>query len=119
LGGWRESQNSQKVLFMSKEKVDSRSDLLWVLKANLPYLREKYQVSYLSIFGSVARNQHHRHSDVDILVAFYKVPSLFTLIRIENFLYEQLGRRVDLVMEDSIKPAFRQRISKDIIQVRE
>lgn len=71
----------------------------------------------LAIYGSVARNQIHRKSDVDVLAKFSITPSLFTLIRMENYLSKLLGKKVDLVVENSIKPDFKHRISQDIVQI--
>jgi predicted nucleotidyltransferase len=87
------------------------------LESNLPYLKQQYGVNSLAIFGSIAREQGHRRSDVDILVGFVKPPSLFALVQIESHLSKHLGKRVDLVMEDCIKPSFRQRISEDLIRI--
>lgn len=97
--------------------MNSSSELIQILKNEMPYLRTKYSVSSLKVFGSVARDQNRRSSDIDILISFLKTPTLFTLIRIENYLYQKMKVRTDLIMEDNISPAFQRRIAKDIISV--
>jgi predicted nucleotidyltransferase len=63
-----------------------------------PYNPEK-----IGIFGSVARNEETPESDIDILIKFGNVPSLFEFVRMENDLSEILGRKVDLVSEGALK----------------
>ncbi len=77
----------------------------------------EYSVDSLAIFGSVARKQNHRKSDIDILVHFSALPSLFELVRVESLLAKALDMRVDLVVENKIEPEFLARISKDIVRI--
>jgi predicted nucleotidyltransferase len=100
-----------------KHRILSRSECVRILKGSLPYLRQTYGVTSLAIFGSMARNQIRGNSDVDVLISFVTPPSLFTLIQIENYLTKHLRMRVDLVAENSIKPSFRKRILRDLIQI--
>lgn len=69
------------------------------------------------LFGSVARKDNNRYSDVDILVTFTKTPSLLTLINMENYLIDLIGVKVDLVMENSLKPEIYKRIFKERIKI--
>jgi len=48
---------------------------------------------------------------LDILVSFSKTPGLFEFIRLENYLNDLLGIKVDLVMRTALKP----NIGKQII----
>lgn len=66
------------------------------------YLRN-YDPVYVGLFGSFARGDWSRESDIDILVLFKSSYSLLQLIRIENELSDRLGHRVDLITEGSIK----------------
>lgn len=100
-----------------KQNSLSRSECISILKDCLSYLQDNYGVSSLAIFGSIARSQNRESSDVDILIRFTTCPSLFTYIRIENYLSSRLNARVDLISEDSIKPSFEKRIQKDIIRI--
>ena len=58
----------------------------------------------LELFGSYAKNNHNKNSDVDILVTFSKTPGLLKFIELENFISDYLNLKVDLVMKNSIKP---------------
>jgi len=80
-------------------------DVLTRLKAMLPLLREMYHVRTLEVFGSYVRGEEGTESDLDLLVTFEEVPTLFQFVALENFLSDDLGVKVDLVMKDSLKPA--------------
>ena len=81
-----------------------------ILKTELPNLRTKYYVNSLDIFGSYIRNENNSDSDIDILVTFLEVPSLFKFIELEDYLSNLLEIKVDLVMKSSLKPYIGQKI---------
>lgn len=72
-------------------------------------------IDYLALFGSYARGDYHENSDVDLLVNYKIVPSLFeearTLIKLED----SLGKKVDLVSERCLKPNRKPYIMKDLV----
>jgi predicted nucleotidyltransferase len=70
--------------------------------AIIKYL-QPYHPKRIGIFGSVARNEDTSESDIDILIKFGDVPSLFEFVRMENDLSDILGRKVDLVSEGALK----------------
>lgn len=86
--------------------------ILLKIRALLPFLKEKYQVNSIEIFGSYVRNENESGSDLDLLVSFSKIPSLLKFIELKNYLTDQLQVNVDLVMKDSLKP----RLSKNILK---
>ncbi len=88
-----------------------------ILHKNLPCLAEEYQVATLEVFGSYMRHEQRKRSDLDILVTFSKPPSLLKFIRLENYLADNLGVKVDLVMKDFLKPHIGQRILREAVAV--
>jgi predicted nucleotidyltransferase len=66
-------------------------------------------IRHLGLFGSVLRDDFRSDSDVDVLVEFEPgAPvSLFTLADIQDELSALLGRPVDLVRRDGLKPVIR------------
>ncbi|MBN2364031.1 nucleotidyltransferase domain-containing protein, partial [candidate division WOR-3 bacterium] len=66
----------------------------------LKHLRE-YNPELIGLFGSYARKEDGKGSDIDILVRFHGNISLLQLLRIENELTDKLGIKVDLVTEGS------------------
>lgn len=50
--------------------MKSRKQLEKILKKNKPYLKKKFKVQEIGIFGSYARGEATKTSDIDILVNF-------------------------------------------------
>jgi uncharacterized protein len=79
---------------------------LEILKSHRTELRDA-GVKSLKLFGSVARGAGHPDSDLDILVEFSKPIGLLAFVRLKLRLTELLGRPVDLVTPEALKPALR------------
>ena len=72
----------------------------------------------VGIFGSFARGENKKGSDIDILVEFKEAPSLLTLIKLENDLTSILGVKVDLVTTGALKnKRIKKSIKKDLINI--
>jgi len=87
------------------------------LKLHLSLLVSHYQVQSLGIFGSYVRREQHSNSDLDVLVTFSEPPSLLKFIALENYLSDLLDVKVDLVMQDALKPNIGQHILREVIRV--
>jgi uncharacterized protein len=70
-------------------------------------------VTKAALFGSASRGEMKRKSDIDILVKLKKGKSLFDFIGLKLDLEKKLGKKVDLVTYDSIKPRLKKSILKD------
>lgn len=64
----------------------------------------------LSLFGSTARNEASKDSDVDVLVDFNSKLGLFAFIDLKNYLQEILHCNVDLVTKNALHPALKSKI---------
>ncbi|MDR9414686.1 MAG: nucleotidyltransferase family protein [Gracilimonas sp.] len=73
-----------------------------------------FEPSKIGIFGSYARNEQSKDSDLDVLVNFRKRVNLLELVGLEQELSEMLGVKVDLVTEKSINKNLREYILKDL-----
>lgn len=78
-------------------------------------LAERYRASEVRVFGSVARGDNTGSSDVDLLIQPRRGCSLFDLGGLLEDLQELLGCRVDLVIEDGLKPRLCERVLKEAI----
>ena len=83
----------------------------------LPFLKQKYNVKRLGIFGSVVRDQQKKGSDVDMLVEFTSPIGFFDFIRLENFLAKTLDQKVDLVSQKALKPVIKDDVLKEALYV--
>jgi uncharacterized protein len=84
---------------------------------DLPRLIElcrQNDVSMIGVFGSMARGEAKKRSDIDLLVRFSRRKSLLAMVRLERELSEALGRKVDLLTEAAISPYLRERILKEL-----
>jgi hypothetical protein len=95
----------------------SRQDILVSLKKLKREVAKEYSVKTIGVFGSVARDEQTGQSDIDLLVEFSKPVGFVTFMRLENFLSERLGKQVDLVTPDSLKPVIRQDVLSEVIYV--
>lgn len=75
----------------------------------LPIL-QSHGVSRAGLFGSAAREEMGENSDIDILVDIKSNISLLEFVGIKQELEEELGRKVDLVEYDTIKPSLKENI---------
>jgi len=69
----------------------------------------------IGIFGSYARNEQTKESDLDILVNFGDTISLLDIIGLEQELSEKLGIKVDLLTERAVHPKIKKYIEEDLI----
>jgi len=83
--------------------MTSPSSILETLRLNLPDLKRDYHVRSLSLFGSYARGEARKRSDVDILVEYDVIPGLYRFIELQMALSDLLGVKVDLVMPEALK----------------
>jgi uncharacterized protein len=103
--------------FEHMNKKNNFSDLKEPLQKLYPKLKQKYGVIKLGIFGSYARNEQRDDSDLDILVRFEEVPGLFKYLELENLISDSLGIKVDLVMEDALKPGIKERVLNEVLLI--
>lgn len=96
--------------------MKAREEILEVLRRLKPYLAQKYHLSYLAVFGSVARGEATPSSDVDLLVEFAE-PIGLEISDLGDELEAALGGSVDLVSRKFLRPRFLQAIAGEIIDV--
>ena len=72
-------------------------------------------VKFAALFGSRARGNNRKNSDFDILIRYRKNDkSLLDFIGLEQSLSDVLGKKVDLVTEDSLHPYVKKEVEKDL-----
>jgi len=86
--------------------------LILLKKKSIPILK-RYGVSRAAVFGSFARNQMRRSSDIDILIDIKKDISLLDFVGLKLEIEEVLGKKVDLVEYETIKPLIKERIIRE------
>ncbi|MDA8389110.1 MAG: nucleotidyltransferase family protein [Nitrospiraceae bacterium] len=88
-----------------------------VLNKHRDELQEKYKITEIGIFGSYVRGEQKKESDIDILVEFSEPISLLDLIGAENYISDMVGRKVDLVPREDIRPELKQVILDEVVYI--
>ena len=93
-----------------------REAVLKSLSAHKQEFSDKYGVTRLGIFGSVARGQASSASDVDVIVEM--PPDLFQMVHMKEELEQILDAPVDLIRHTKYLSAYLQsRIDNEAIYV--
>jgi uncharacterized protein len=116
---YRPSVMPEKILIQpeSSDMQISFKNIMTQLREQKPFLSTHYGVDYLGVFGSFVRNEQTSASDLDLLIAFHKIPGLLKFIEIEDYLTDLLGIKVDLVEKDSLRPAIGQQILSEVLAI--
>jgi hypothetical protein len=68
--------------------MKKRTEILEILRAMKRELEVDYNVKTIGIFGSVAREEPHIRSDIDVLVEFHPPVGMFKFLELEELLSE-------------------------------
>jgi len=88
-----------------------------ILEKHNNYLRQTFCVREIGIFGSFVKGQEKADngSDIDILITFKKGhKDFFNYMRLKYYLEDLLGREVDLVIKEAVKPRLKERIFSEV-----
>jgi len=85
------------------------------LKSKISKILKGHGIAKAGIFGSYARGEQNKKSDIDILIEFDG--SLLDLVKLERELKEKLGIKIDLLTYSSISPYLKKRIFQEEIRV--
>jgi len=77
-------------------RINNRETILEELRRLKPDFEQRYGVTRIGIFGSVARNEIREDSDVDVVVEM-RDPDLFYMVHIKETLENNLKRPVDII----------------------
>ncbi|MDP8216773.1 MAG: nucleotidyltransferase family protein [Candidatus Kaelpia imicola] len=83
------------------------------IKQKIVPILQNYGVKKIALFGSSIRDEMEENSDIDILIDIKADISLLGFVGLKQKLEEVLGRKVDLVEYDTLKPILRERILKE------
>jgi len=99
-------------------KISTKDDLLKYLLDKKAFLRERFGVTRIGVFGGFAREEQTKQSDIDLVVEFEKgKKNLHTFLQVKRLLESELSRKVDLGFVHSLRPAVRENIKENIIYV--
>ena len=95
----------------------TKEDILVFLRAHKDELYQKYSVTKLGLFGSYAKGNATKESDVDVVVQLAK-PNLLALSALQQELQESLKIHVDVIrLRETMNPFLKDQISQEAIYV--
>ena len=94
----------------------TREEILNRIKQHKADLEKKYPIKSIGLFGSFARNEAGKTSDVDLLVDF-TAPIGIDFVVLADELEEFLDAKVDLVSRGGVKKQYLDEIEREIIYV--
>ncbi|MEK7678669.1 MAG: nucleotidyltransferase family protein [Deltaproteobacteria bacterium] len=91
----------------------NRKKILQMLEKNTDTIRG-FGVRRLGLFGSFAKGEASDMSDIDFLVEFER-KTFDAYMELKDYLERLFNCRVDLVIEDALKPRLRLKILSEVI----
>ena len=96
--------------------MKTRSEYIQIIRDHASELQSRFGIQSISLFGSVARNEQHEGSDVDLFVKM--PPKFFNYIEASEYLRNILECDVDLISDHrNLRPFFRKQIERDGINI--
>ena len=95
----------------------SRDEALALLRAHKAELAERFDVTYLALFGSVARDEAGDDSDVDVLVRFAGPATSKRYFGALFYMEDLLGSSVDLVTDNALRKELRPYVDSEAVSV--
>lgn len=94
--------------------MPAASAILAKIEENMAKIKG-FGVKNIGLFGSFARGEQTDHSDIDILVEFHNDQKTFdNFMDLKFFLEDMLGRKVDLVILEAVKPDLKSSINGSV-----
>ncbi|MBI2139967.1 nucleotidyltransferase family protein [Candidatus Woesearchaeota archaeon] len=106
----------QLVKAADKERL-SLKVLLKSLKNLETEIKKDFRAEIIGVFGSYARGDQKKSSDLDILARFHEDASYFDLVALASFLEKELKIKVDLVSERALRPELKEHILQEVVAV--
>jgi uncharacterized protein len=94
----------------------SKDEVLRLIRSHKKKL-DSFNVKSLALFGSVARDESHVLSDIDILVEFQGKATFDQYMKLKFFLEDTLGCSVDIVTRKALKPRIRDSVEREALRV--
>ena len=96
--------------------MKTKGEYIDIIRSHADELQQRFGITSMRLFGSVARDEHHEGSDIDIYVTM--PPKFYNHVSAALYLEELLGSPIDLVQEHrNLRPFFRKQIENDGVTV--
>jgi uncharacterized protein len=96
----------------NKQNKLSKSALGYIVS-----ILKRYGATKIFLFGSYARGDQHKESDLDVLVEFGSRITLIDLSHIIRIVKEETGIQLDIVTKNALSPYLATFIEKDLKEI--
>ena len=94
----------------------SSQEYIDMIRAHSTELQKQFGITSMRLFGSVARNEHHEGSNIDLFVTM--LPKSYNYILQFNILRICWSAIIDMIQDHkNIRPFFREQIEYDGINI--
>lgn len=94
----------------------TREEYIDLIRGHAQELQQRFGISSMRLFGSVARGEQHAGSDIDLFITM--PPKFYDYVLATQYLENLLGCQVDLVQDHkNLRPFLREQIEKDGINI--
>ena len=83
------------------------------LKLQYPYLSSEFGVKRIGVFGSIAKQEERKESDIDMVIEFDR-PIGLKFIALAEYMENLFGRKVDILTKNGIRNIRVKSVSTDI-----
>jgi predicted nucleotidyltransferase len=92
----------------------TQQEILDILRAEKPYLRDRFGLLSIGLFGSYAKGCQSPESDVDLLVEFAE-PRFDCLVGVQLHLEKKIGKPVEVIRKRiGLSERFLKRVEENI-----
>ena len=95
--------------------MEQQMILTAALAAEIRQLGDRYGIRNIRVFGSLARGEADRGSDIDLLVEYVPGRGGFAFVDFCDAVEQLLRRKVDVVTEKSLHPVIRDKILAEAV----
>lgn len=95
--------------------MQTKLEVIETIKLNKHRIEAEFGVTKIGVFGSVARDEAKKKSDIDIAVEMKNENKFRNFMALERYLTKLLGKRIDLGIESTLEPSVRAEIKKEIV----
>jgi predicted nucleotidyltransferase len=95
-------------------KAMNKEQIIAFLRENKKDLKKRFGVTKIALFGSYARDEAKRNSDIDLLIET-KVHDFDNRYALEEYLEGVFKKKVDVLYFSAMRKFIMQEIAKDII----
>ncbi|HDY67096.1 hypothetical protein LCGC14_2978620 [marine sediment metagenome] len=100
------------------KKTKNGKEIIKILRQNYKVISNTYGVVSIAVFGSYAKNKQKKRSDIDIFVELKEKYKTFdNFMELKFFLEKIVGRKIDLLIKESIREELKSRIFKEAVYV--